>query len=613
MYFVSAASTSSAPDGYTWATAYKTVQAGLDAAILGDEVWVAAGTYPEKFILKNGVGLYGGFAGTETDRSQRNVTANVTVLDGGGSGTVVTVPTGATTATVLDGFTVKNGANGILCNGASPTIAQNIITGNNTGCGIQLTNSSAVITNNTITGNTSADNISNDVYTSGGGIRCLGGAPKITGNVISNNRAFRGGYPTNYDYGDGGGIYCRYDAQPVITNNIFTANTANHFGGAMYLVGVRASLTGNTFKDNTAGSEGGAIYADNVTLTVTDNTLQNNKATSSWPDRGHGGGIRCVGSVEIRNNTITGNSAKYTGGGILCAGNITIEGNTITGNSGEGAVEGAGVRLNNGSLDRTHNTITGNTGVGVLALSATTTKVSHNIVTGNGGTGVWVQSASSTVDNNLIAGNVGAGLQFSGGTATAWNNTIAANTLSDGVTAGASSQTTLVNNIVAFNLSGVAKDTASTIAMRNNCVAGNTNYDYAGMDDQTGINDNIRANPRFVNRTAGDYRLTATSGCIDKGDDSVIMAGRRDLDGKMRIIDAHVDIGAYESGSVGPRTMQDVVDAFEVHGGLQALAEADFYRLNVDRGIPSNLSVDLYDVVWLMRQLTGLDPNPAGG
>jgi hypothetical protein len=49
-----------------------------------------AGTYKHtatadrtiSFALKNGVGVYGGFAGTETMRSQRNPATNVTILSG---------------------------------------------------------------------------------------------------------------------------------------------------------------------------------------------------------------------------------------------------------------------------------------------------------------------------------------------------------------------------------------------------------------------------------------------------------------------------------------------------------------------------------------------------
>ena len=123
----------------SWANAC-TLQTALTGAVPGQEIWVAAGTYKPSsdpadrtatFQLKNGVAVYGGFAGTENNRSLRNPAANLSVLSGDidnddtqtpvitnlttvtGIGTnsyhVVTGATGAT----LDGFTITAGnANG---------------------------------------------------------------------------------------------------------------------------------------------------------------------------------------------------------------------------------------------------------------------------------------------------------------------------------------------------------------------------------------------------------------------------------------------------------------------------------------------------------------------
>ncbi len=41
---------------------------------VAQEIWVAAATYVQPITLKSGVALYGGFAGTETAREQRNRT-----------------------------------------------------------------------------------------------------------------------------------------------------------------------------------------------------------------------------------------------------------------------------------------------------------------------------------------------------------------------------------------------------------------------------------------------------------------------------------------------------------------------------------------------------------
>jgi hypothetical protein len=156
-------------------------------------------TYRDRtFWLKEGVKLYGGFAGTETARTQRDWASNVTILSGdfsgddtvSGSGKTLSI-TGSTEnayhvvlglnipddgSTVLDGFTLKGGnANGSgsitvggkgvsrsdgggMSNGSSsPVLTNVIITGNRSGSigggGMYNSSSSPVLTNVTITGN----------------------------------------------------------------------------------------------------------------------------------------------------------------------------------------------------------------------------------------------------------------------------------------------------------------------------------------------------------------------------------------------------------------------------------------------------------------------------
>jgi hypothetical protein len=72
-----------------WAAAC-TLDYALSQAVAGDELWLAAGVYTptvgagptSSFTLTSGVALYGGFAGTETLRAQRNYTANQVILTG---------------------------------------------------------------------------------------------------------------------------------------------------------------------------------------------------------------------------------------------------------------------------------------------------------------------------------------------------------------------------------------------------------------------------------------------------------------------------------------------------------------------------------------------------
>ncbi len=85
-YYVS--KTGDNTNGLSWSSSYNEVQTAINAASYGDEVWVAKGKYlptdynpkgagtavlnrTKTFVIKNGIDLYGGFAGTETEIGQR--------------------------------------------------------------------------------------------------------------------------------------------------------------------------------------------------------------------------------------------------------------------------------------------------------------------------------------------------------------------------------------------------------------------------------------------------------------------------------------------------------------------------------------------------------------
>ncbi|WP_299013462.1 LamG-like jellyroll fold domain-containing protein [uncultured Polaribacter sp.] len=129
-YFVDVNATG-ANNGSSWADAYTSLEEAVDRKT-GKEFWVAAGTYVpsarnKSFRIGNENKLYGGFSGTETNLSERNVKTNVTIL----SGDINNNDTGLDFSgnnrgdnafniikiiaddTVLDGFTIQDGhANG---------------------------------------------------------------------------------------------------------------------------------------------------------------------------------------------------------------------------------------------------------------------------------------------------------------------------------------------------------------------------------------------------------------------------------------------------------------------------------------------------------------------
>ena len=90
-----------------------TIQSGIDAASSGDTVQVAAGTYYENITMKSGVVIQGAGQG-------------VSIIDGGGSGSVVTAIS-VDSAAMLDGFTITGGLSDFgggmyIYNNSSPTV-----------------------------------------------------------------------------------------------------------------------------------------------------------------------------------------------------------------------------------------------------------------------------------------------------------------------------------------------------------------------------------------------------------------------------------------------------------------------------------------------------------
>lgn len=119
--------------GLSWGDASSDLSAILDKAQAGDEIWVAAGTYyPSSlnrfasFHVKDGVRLFGGFSGRETERIQRDWGKNPTLLSGeiGAPGEEdnsyhVVYTKNAGPGTMVNGFIITGGnADGKVSKGA---------------------------------------------------------------------------------------------------------------------------------------------------------------------------------------------------------------------------------------------------------------------------------------------------------------------------------------------------------------------------------------------------------------------------------------------------------------------------------------------------------------
>jgi predicted outer membrane repeat protein len=276
-------------DGTSWTNAYTKLQDAISVAVDGDQIWVAAGIYypttgtdrSATFTLKNGVGIYGGFAGTETSLTERDPVARSTILDGNigiqgvpndsvdNSYHVVTSINTNSTA-VLDGFTVRRGnavdeslqpwGGGIFNQNGSPTLSN-----------LRISNNSAQY---------------------GGGMFNQNGSPTLTNIIFRHNSAERAGGMYNINNGNpnlsnvtfwknsasvrGGGMTISEGSSPTLTNVTFSENTASLGGGLHNSYNSHPVLNYVTLSNNTASTSGGAVYSDTSNLTLRNSILYDN-------------------------------------------------------------------------------------------------------------------------------------------------------------------------------------------------------------------------------------------------------------------------------------------------------------------------------------------------
>jgi len=262
--------------GSAWATVrrvpsqYSTIQAGINAAVNGDTVLVADGTYTGTG--NRDIHFYGKKILVTSENGPQ-----ATTIDCQGTPQVhhrgFLFDSSEDSTSVLQGFTIKNGYMGspgsyggaIFCVAASPTIRGNRLTGNfaNYGGAICCAESYwATIEGNAIRGNTAWV---------GGGIACIDGSDAtIRGNTITENEAYS-------DLGQGGGIYCEWSSS-IIEGNLIMGNWCNGEGGGIYCYEEAPGIVGNTITGNSADWYGGGIVGYNSWGTVKNCILWDNSA-----------------------------------------------------------------------------------------------------------------------------------------------------------------------------------------------------------------------------------------------------------------------------------------------------------------------------------------------
>ena len=153
----------------------------------------------------------------------------------------------------------------------------------------------------------------------------------MSGGTIQNNTST----------GIGGGIYTT--AALTITAGSILGNSANTYGGGINatnsaVIGTSQGLDGNTLIQGNSASNGAGFAARGAaaTYTIYSGTISGNTATTN------GGGIYCVGTLNIQNGIISGNSA-VNGAGVYVSKNMSLANGTIKGNNA--SANGGGIYL----------------------------------------------------------------------------------------------------------------------------------------------------------------------------------------------------------------------------------------------------------------------------
>ncbi len=300
--------------GLSWTDAFSDLQAALNLAQSGDQIWVAHGTYAPtsgtdqtiSFALKNGVAVYGGFVGTETLLSQRDWVGHPTTLSGAiGAGNSLHVVTanGVASTTILDGFTITAG-----------DASGNNRTGEGGGF-FNDTNSSPTLANLTFINNSAG-------YEGGGLYNYYGDSPTLTNVSFINNSA-----------GSGGGGLAGYNSSPTLTNVTFIGNTAYDGGGVFFYIGTM-TLTNVVFSHN-SGSFGGGMMQTQASSNpiLTNVTFSDNSALA-------GGAMYADAGATFVNCILWGDTAAY---GSTYGPEIYLSGNcSVTYSDVQGGLPGTG-------------------------------------------------------------------------------------------------------------------------------------------------------------------------------------------------------------------------------------------------------------------------------
>ncbi len=247
---------------------YGTIQDAINVAVENDTVMVASGEYFENINFKGkNIVVCSNYSISNDPNFIISTIINGSTPTHPDTASCVLIVSGEDSTAVLQGFTLTGGT------GTRWEDEHNLNNWYTEGGGILIQYSSPTIKDNIITGNEAINKTAGITSAGGGGIRSGDSNPHILNNVISYNQGLYGG-----------GIVMNYSGAVIKNNIIFGNSGGSDFGG------------------------GGLWFLSNgdKPLILINNTIVNNASSMG------GGGIRqWSNSATIINNIIWGNTASY--------------------------------------------------------------------------------------------------------------------------------------------------------------------------------------------------------------------------------------------------------------------------------------------------------------
>ncbi|MBU0641250.1 MAG: hypothetical protein KKB50_20520 [Planctomycetes bacterium] len=598
-------------NGATWPGAFRYVQDALAAALPGDEIRLAQGTYtPDRdeaglvtpgdrlatLQLLNDVALRGGYRGaydgTGLPPDDRDVAEFETILSGDLLGDDepdfvnyeensyhVVTGSGTTETAVLDGLTITGGyadgseledsGAGMLNLGGCPALSDCVFKANYASEGAAMFNrggANATIARCTFVGNFAE-------FSAAAIFNISESNPAILDCTFVANRA-----PGNQSIAGSGAIDNSFWCEPLIERCMFIGNRGR-LGGAVgcfwdgHATLVDCTLIANWVRGANFGVCGGGVYVGGVEATLVRCTFAGNSAFGLAPFVGGAGLSNADASSTVTDCVFVGNDTTGFGGGMANmydnAPNVTNS--AFMGNSalGSGAGDGGGGICNCYS--------------GTPSPTLTNCILWNNSDSGGMDEGAQIEGGLPTIDFSCVqgwsgslggTGNIGDDPLFAAAQGGMWT--------ADATYDPTTYQTTFVDTIANWvdnEFTGLFLNPDTTQTLQS-LVVSNTATTLTVWGDFAELG--LAGNAYQIN----DYHLTALSPCIDAGDPAFVAEpGETDLDDELRVWDGdgdgvhRVDMGVDEFGSYryGDLNCDGDINGFDIDAFVLALQGPDYY------------------------------------